>query len=172
MSGETANNLASLYDDLKEYKKAEKWYKIGVNKNYLQSNFELGLLYKKLHQYDDAIFYYRKAYKLGDLEVANSLGLLYEQNLKDDKNAELWYKKAASKGYAKSYKNLALFNRDNGGKIEGAAWYLALIDLKYPKKKVITYLKTKWKLTDEELKEAYKLQQTLDIPKHYTGGIN
>jgi len=76
-------------------------------------------------------------------------------------------------GYADSIKNLArYYNLEKHDKVLGGAYFIALIDIKYPKQKVLTYLKTKWKLTDGELKKAYKLQQTLDIPKHYTGGID
>ena len=170
-SDDVANNLGALYEKTGKYDKAITWYKKASDNNHSKSMINLALLYKKLHQYDDAVFYYKKAYEMGNIGGANGLGYLYETSLKDSKNAKLWYKKAAKKGYSKSYKNLALCNRDNGKKIEGAAWYIALIDLKYPKQKVLTYLKTKWRLTDEELKEAYRLQQTLDIPKHYTGGI-
>lgn len=168
---DAANNLGYLYEDLEKNKDAIFWYKEASKNGDADPLINLSLLYKKLHQYDNAIFYYKKAYEMGNIGGANGLGYLYETSLKDSKNAKLWYKKAAKKGYSKSYKNLALCNRDNGKKIEGAAWYIALIDLKYPKQKVLRYLKTKWKLTDEELKQAYKLQQTLDIPKHYTGGI-
>ena len=204
-SGDTANNLGTIYEHIKNYKEAIKWYEISSNYGkteplyniallytkklkehkkaipYYKKAIERGdkdapvslaLLYKKLHQYDDAIFYYKKAYDMGNIGGANGLGYLYETSLKDSRNAKVWYKKAAKRGYYKSYKNLALCNRDNGKKIIGAAWYIALIDIKYSKNKVLTYLKTKWNLTDKELKKAYRLQQTLDIPKHYTGGID
>ena len=171
-SSDVANNFGALYESIKEYDKAIKWYKDAAAQDHTKSMINLALLYKKLHQYDDAIFYYKKAYTMGNIGGANGLGYLYETSLKDVENAELWYKKATKKGYAKSYKNLAFLNRDRGDKIIGAAWYIALINIKYSKDKVVNYLKTKWKLTQDDLNKAYKLQQTLEIPKHYTGGIN
>jgi uncharacterized protein len=159
-AGSAANNLGFLYDQTKQYKRSEKWYKKGIAKNSSNSSLGLGNLYKKLHQYDDAIFYYKKAYKMENTSGANSLGLLYDEALNDVNTAEFWYKESAKKGYLKSYKNLALFYRDQDKKINGAAWYLALIDLKYPKQKVLSYLKTKWNLTDEEIQKAYQLQKT------------
>ena len=172
-SVDAAFNMGIMYEDLKKYNKAIEWYEKASIQQDKKAPYNLALIYEeKLKNYSKAIKWYQESYNKGYLGGANSLGLLYEQKLKDNKNAEFWYKEAAKKGFVKSYKNLALFNRDKGNTIEGASWYIALIDIKYPKQKVINYLKTKWKLTDEELKNAYKLQQTLDIPKHYLGGID
>ena len=106
--------------DMKKYDKAIYWYKKGISNNYAQSSLELGLLYKK-------------AYKMGNIGAATSLGYLYDVDNHDFTNAIIWYKKAAKGGDLDGIKNLALLNRDNRKKIEGAAWYIALIDLKYPK---------------------------------------
>ena len=165
-------NLAAIFIDLKEYKRAEEWYKKGISKESIDANFGLGLLYKKLHQYNDAVFYYKKAYKMGDVSSANSLGFLYYHSLKDNKNAEVWYKKAVSKNNKKAIGNLAkLYHKQNKDEL-GAAYLIALIDNGYSKSKVLGYLKNKWQLNDVTIQQAYKLQQTLDIPKHYTGGID
>lgn len=165
-------NLAAVFIDLKEYEKAENWYKKGISKNSAQATFGLGLLDKKLHQYDDAIFYYKKAYKMKYMGSANSLGYLYEHSLKDDKNAEHWYKKATKENDKQGIGNLAKFYYTRGKGELGVAYFISLANNGHPKAKVLTYLKTKWNLTDKELKKAYKLQLTLDIPKHYTGGID
>ena len=170
---DAANNIGSINDNLKQYNKSIKWYKIAVEKNDNKATYNLAILYKKLHQYNDAIFYYKKAYTMGHLVAAHNLALLYEEKLNKPKEAILWYKKSAKKGHLGSIKNLArYYSLEEHDKVMGGAYFIALIDLKYPKQKVITYLKTKWHLTDKELQQAYKLQQTLDIPKHYTGGIN
>jgi len=171
---QSANNLGYIYDDLKEYTKAIQWYKVASDLEDSKSTYNLGLLYsKRLHQYSDAIFYYKKAYKMKNMGGAHSIAFLYQNTLNKPIEAIIWYKKAAKGGYADSIKNLARYYKfDKNDNVTGGAYFIALIDLKYPKQKVITYLKTKWNLTDEELKKAYKLQQTLDIPTHYTGGID
>jgi len=153
-SGSSANNLGYIYADLKEYEKSKEWYKKGIIKNSPSANFGLGLLYKK-------------DYKMGDMRGANSLGLLYQHDLDDNKNAEIWYKKAVEKNHKKAIGNLAkLYHKQNKNQL-GAAYLIALINNGHTKQKVLTYLKTKWKLTDKELQEAYKVQLVLDIPKHY-----
>jgi len=172
LSGQSANSLGYIYDDLKKYKEAEKWYKIALNYQNIDAPLNLGLMYKKLHQYDDAIFYYKKAYKMGNADAATSLGYLYGKVLNNPEQSYIWLYKASKNGDLDAIKNLAHLNYSKNKKVEGGAYFIALIDLKYSKQKVITYLKTKWHLTDKELQQAYKLQQTLDIPKHYTGGID
>ena len=47
LAGQTANSLGNIYDDLKEYKNAEKWYKIALQKKYKGAGLNLGILYKK-----------------------------------------------------------------------------------------------------------------------------
>jgi len=99
---------------------------------------------------------------------AHGLALLYKNTLNKSDEAIKWYEKAAKGGYADSIKNLARYYKlEKNDNVLGGAYFLALIDLKYPRKKVLSYLKSKWNLTDEEIKKAYQLQKTLDIPKHY-----
>lgn len=83
-----------------------------------------------------------------------------------------WYKKAAKGGYANAIKDLAHIAHENSNNIEAGAYFIALINVKYPKAKVLKFLKTKWNLTDEEIQKAYEYQLRLDIPKHYRGGVN
>ena len=40
------------------------------------------------------------------------------------------------------------------------------------KQEILNFLKNERKIDRKTLEKAYKLQQTLDIPKHYTGGID
>ena len=166
-AGSAALNIAYIYINTKNYKQAEAWYKKGVEKKCSDCSLGLGLLYKKLHHYDDAIFYYKKAYKMGNVGAATSLGYLYGKVVNDTNKSLFWLKKAVKGGDLDGIKNLGLLNKSKGNKIKGAAYFIALINLKYPKNKVIKYLKTKWHLTDKEIKQAYRLQKTLDIPKHY-----
>jgi len=50
--------------------------------------------------------------------------------------------------------------------IKAGAYALALINNGFSKKDILGYL-SDWNLTDEDIKKAYQLQKTLDIPKHY-----
>ena len=135
--------------------------------------FNLAILYEEnLKDYPNAIKYYTKAYKMGDIGGANSLGYLYEHNLKDEKNAERWYKVAVGKNSKRAIGNLAKLYKKQNKKELGSAYMVSLINNGYTKSKVLTHLKTKWKLTDAQLQKAYELQLKLDIPKHYKGGIN
>lgn len=147
-------NIAAIYVDLKKYKEAENWYKKGISKNSFQASFGLGLLYKK-------------AYKMGHLGSANSLGYLYEHSLNDTKNAEKWYKKAIQENDKQGIGNLSKFYYTQHQVELGTAYFLSLANNGHSKQKVLSYLKTKWNLTDEEIKKAYQLQKILDIPKHY-----
>ncbi|WP_428739935.1 tetratricopeptide repeat protein [Sulfurimonas sp.] len=189
-----AYNLGVYYDQvLKEYKTAEFWYKkswdIKPNKN---SAFNLGHIYKlELQQYTNAIKWYKMASDLGDGSSAFSLALLYENNLQDYQKAIKWYKtayklndnikaenwyiKAIKIGKINAIKNLGrLYHYKLHDDVKAATYFIALIDNKYPKKKVITYLKTKWNLSDETIKQGYEAQlKSKIIPEKlkYRGGI-
>ncbi|WP_324172822.1 tetratricopeptide repeat protein [Sulfurimonas sp.] len=167
-----SSNLGYLYKYQKKYDLALKWYTIAMKKNDRDATFNLGLLYKnKLKDYPNAIKYYTKAYKMGEMGGALNLAHLYESILKQPEKAMIWYKKAAKGGYVDAIKDLAHIAHEKNNNIEGGAYFIALINIKYSKQKVIKFLKNKWKLTDKELQKAYKLQLKLDIPKHYRGGI-
>ena len=171
-NGESAYNIGVLYREvIKDNNKAIEWYKKAYSLNHkearINASINLASIYRELHQFHDAIFYYRKAYEFGDVDGANGLGYLYQYDLNDDKNAELWYKKAVAKNHQKAIGNLAkLYHKQKKVNL-GSAYLISLIENGYPKQKVLAYLKTKWNLTDEEIKKAYQLQKTLDIPKHY-----
>ena len=103
---------------------------------------------------------------------ALNLAHLYESILKQPEKAMIWYKKAAKGGYPDAIKDLAHIAHEKNDNIKAGAYFIALINVKYSKAKVLKFLKTKWKLTDAQLQKAYELQLKLDIPKHYKGGIN
>ena len=170
---DAASNLGYLYDDLKKYNLALKWYTTAMKQNDRDATYNLALLYDdKLKDYPNAIKYYERAYNMGEIGGANGLGYLYEHSLNNTKSAEQWYKIAIKKNNQKAFGNLAkLYHKQNKDKL-GAAYLLALANNGYSKEKVFTYLKDKWSLTDEEIQKAYELQLKLDIPKHYTGGVN
>ena len=155
------------------YEKAIKLYKESYEyKPSADAAINLGAAYDEVKDYDNAIKWYEKSYKMGDVGGAYSLGLLNENRLENTKNAIKWYKKGVKLKDYSSIKNLGnLYHRKNEN-IKGAAYMLGLLSIKPEKKeKLLSYLKTKWKLTDEELKKAYELQKTL-IPNPYTGGID
>ena len=159
-SSDVANNLGALYESINEYDKAIKWYKDATVLDHTKSMINLALLYKK-------------AYAMGEIKGAYGLGYLYDVDKKDYNNAIIWYKKAAKQGYPKAINNLAYIYKDKKNKLTASAYILATIEYGYGgKKDTLTYLKNKWKIDSLTLQKAYKLQQTLDIPKHYTGGIN
>jgi TPR repeat protein len=87
-------------------------------------------------------------------------------------NAIIWYEKAAQGGYVDSINNLGVLYYDQGDNIRAGAYFIALIAYGEPKGDILYFLKNDWKLDRATLQKAYELQKTLDIPKHYTGGID
>ncbi|MGD9733909.1 MAG: tetratricopeptide repeat protein [Desulfamplus sp.] len=167
-AGSAANNLGYLYkNNLNDYKKAEEWYKKGIDKDDTSAPLGLGLMYKKLHQYDNAIVYYKKAYEMGNFGGATSLGYLYDVILKNTEEGIKWYKKAAQGGDADAINNLGSVYYEQGDKIRGSAYIFAMVNYGYSKQEVYDFLKNDWKIDEATLKQAYQLQKTLDIPKHY-----
>jgi TPR repeat protein len=172
-SNDIANNLGYLYDDLGQYDKAIQYYKWATENGHALSALNLGILCKnRLQDYDKAIEWYKKAYNMGNMGGANGLGYLYKNIKNDLKKAEEWYNNAIKGGNTEALQNMAHLYYQQDDTIKGAAYFIATIDVRHSKSKVINYLKTKWHLTKDQIKQAYELQKTLDIPKHYTGGID
>ena len=168
-----ANNLGYLYDDFRKYDEAIAWYTKAASNGHALSAYNLGLLYdEKLHHYDDAIKWYKKAYELGDMGGANALGYLYKNNLGDTKQGIKWYSIAVKQGESEAIKNLGNVYHDLGDNIKAAAYIFAMANYGYSREEVLDFLKNDWNLDRETLQKAYELQKTLDIPKHYTGGID
>ncbi|WP_428743771.1 tetratricopeptide repeat protein, partial [Sulfurimonas sp.] len=193
----SAFNIGLLYDlKIKDYKLAELWYKqaLNVNPKNLKALVNLGFIYHKhldkpkkaedLYQQRIkiepnnpklAIKYYKKAFDTGKIDAANNLGYLYDTILNDTKNAKEWYIKALKGKSLDAIKNLGrLYHYKLHDDVKSATYFIALIDNKYPKKKVITYLKTKWNLSDETIKQGYEAQlKSKIIPEKlkYRGGI-
>jgi TPR repeat protein len=92
--------------------------------------------------------------------------------LNQPKKAIEWYEKVASLGHGNAIKNLGNLYHDQGNNIKGAAYIFAMVNYGYTKDEVLSFLKNDWKLDRDTLQKAYELQKTLDIPKHYTGGID
>jgi TPR repeat protein len=164
-----AHNLGILYkESLKDYKKAEEWYLKAIEQNDKDTPAALGLLYKNhFKDYPKAIKWYKKAYEIGDMGGALGLGYLYDVTLKNTKEGIKWYKKAAQGGHANAINNLNKTYANQGNPLLSAAYVLAMVNYGYAKEEVFNHLKDDRKLSDEEIKKAYQLQKTLDIPKHY-----
>jgi len=158
-AGSAASNLGNIYDDKKNYTSAENWYKNAVKKNDIVANFNLGLLYKK-------------AYKMGNIAAATSLGYLNSVILGHQEEGIKWYKVSAKHGNPKAINNLNKTYYEQGDLVTSTAYTLAMANYGYTKEQVFEFLKNTRKIDDETIKKAYQLQQTLDIPKHYTGGID
>ncbi|WP_373034293.1 tetratricopeptide repeat protein, partial [Sulfurovum sp.] len=119
-------NLGIYYGDLKNYKKAEEYFKQSdhnrmvcyMYKTKLKDNnralscyeneektdnpisvFALGFFYDEtLKDYDQAIKSYKKAYELGYSGGALNIGYIYREHLNNRKKGIYWYHKAADMG--------------------------------------------------------------------------
>ncbi|WP_324172448.1 hypothetical protein [Sulfurimonas sp.] len=170
---EVAFNLGLVYENLKDYDNAINWYKKSFKMGSVDGGVKLGLLYdEKLKDYPNAIKWYKKAFEMGNLDGAYNLGCLYDVNKKDFKNAIIWYKKAAKKGHKKAINNLGEVYHDLKDNITASAYVLAGIVYGYDKQETFKYLNKTWKIDEPTMIKAYKLQQILDIPKHYIGDID
>jgi uncharacterized protein len=175
----TIMNLGILYkNQLKNPKQAEFWYKriLEIEPNNADGLFNLALLYEeKLKNPKLAVKYYKKSYLYNHPSAANNLGYLYDTVLNDMQNAKKWYKKAIKGENLNAIQNLGrLYHYKLHDNVKAAEYFIALIDNKYPKKKVITYLKTKWELSDKTIKQGYEAQlKSKVIPEKlkYKGGI-
>ena len=109
---------------------------------------------------------------MGNMDGANGLGYLYKNAKNNAEKAEEWYVKAIQGGDTEALQNMAHLYHQQGDDVKGAAYFIATIDVRHSKSKVLQYLTTKWHLTQDQIKQAYELQKSLDIPNHYTGGID
>lgn len=172
-SSSAALNLGLHYLNLKDYPKTIEWFEKAYNRNDTKSAFNLGMLYDdRLKDYPKAIEWYKKSYAQGNMGGANNLGYLYKVTLKDEAKGAYWYEKAAQGGDFDAVNGLAGIYHSRGDNVTASAYLLAMIDHGHSKEEVLAFLKNNWKIDRSTLEKAYKLQQTLDIPKHYTGGID
>ena len=167
-------NLALLYDlKLNKPKLSIPYYEKLYEQGNKSAPYSLGCLYEeKLHVYEKAIEWYKKAYLLGNIGGAHALALLYKRTLNNPQKAIEWYEKAARDGYIGSINNLGVLYHNQEDNIHAGAYFIALIAYGEPKDDILDFLKNDWKLDRDTLQKAYELQKTLDIPKHYTGGID
>ncbi len=168
-----AFNLALMYNKtLRQPEKSLPYYEKAYSLGDKSAPLSLGVVYEKeFKNYEKAVEWYKKAYEMGNVEGANGLAYLCENTLHDDTCAEEWYLKAAKGNERKAIGNLAKFYIKKGDNVKAGAYAIALIDNGFTKEKIMVYL-NKWNLSQDQIKQAYELQKTLDIPKHYTGGID
>jgi len=171
-SSRAALNLGQHYESLKKHNDAVEWYKKAYDRSDVKAALSLGLLYKSQKQYSLAVEWYKKAYAQGNMDGANGLGYLHDVVLKDEEKGVLWYKKGAQGGNPDAINNLGRTYHAKGDDTKASAYILAMVNYGYTKKEVLDFLKNNWKIDRVTLEKAYQLQQTLDIPKHYTGGID
>ena len=162
-------NTGISYKNTGKYEKAREWYILGVNKfDDAKSAFDLALLYEEnFKNIKEAIKWYEKAYVMGNISGAHNLGYLYDVVEHDYKNAIIWYKKAAKEGDGQSINNLGEVYHDLNKNIVASAYILAGIAYGYNKVETFKYLKETWNIDAKTLKEAYRFQKKLDIPKYY-----
>jgi uncharacterized protein len=171
-------NLGLLYHNhLNNPKKAEYWYKkrIAIEPNNSGGLFNLALLYDaKLNNPELAIKYYQKAYQKNSNEAPYNLAILWEEK-NDYKKAIKWYEKAIERKSLSAIKNLGrLYHYKLKDDMKAAEYFIALINNGYSKDRIISYLKTKWKLSNETIKQGYEAQlKSKVIPEKlkYKGGI-
>lgn len=91
----------------KDFKKAEEYYQMAVEKGDTRAIFNLGNLYKNEYKdYKQAEEYYLIAIEKGDTKAMVNLGNLYNNEYKDYKKAEEYYLVAIEKGDTKAMVNL------------------------------------------------------------------
>jgi len=172
-SSRASLNLGNLYFKLQKYNDAEVWFINAYNNGDIKSAYNIGYLYDEVYQnYGKAIEWYEEAYTKGYLSGAYNIAIIYEEKFKNIAKALVWYKKGAASGDADSINNITLIYHNKNNNIVASAYMLAMVKYGYTKKQVIDFLKNDWKIDKNTLEKAYKLQLTLDIPKHYTGGID
>jgi len=168
-----AFDLALFYDkQLHDNKKAIAWYKKAYKLGSERATLNLGNLYFSDKKYKDAQSWFMKAHTFGDVKGTYNIAYLYDEIYNKDDLALSWYKEAAKSGYSKAINNLNKTYYEKGDKITSSAYALAMINYGYTQKEVFDFLKKERKIGSKTLKKAYDLQLTLDIPKHYTGGID
>jgi len=103
--------LGNLYEDLKEYRKAEKYYLMAVEKGDTDAMFYLGNLYYEQKEYGKAEKYYLMAVEKDHAYAMNNLGNLYYEQ-KEYGKSEKYYLMAIEKGHEKAMYNLGILYKE------------------------------------------------------------
>lgn len=171
---DSALQLGILYQESRHFKLAIQWFETAAAQNHKTAAYNLGVLYEEeLGDYTAAVRWYEKAYELGYINAARELGHLYAEEFGDAGKALQWFEAAARHGVSEAINNAGcLYYSGLGDVIRGAAFVIALLAYGKRQDEIMDWLKNDWKLDRALLEKAYKLQLTLDIPRHYTGGID
>ena len=104
--------IGIIYNEIEDYKKAEKYYLKAINTGNNDALNNLANLYcTEYKDYKKAKTYYLRAIETGNNDALYNLALLYESELKDYKKAEEYYLKAIETGIKNALFNLALLYR-------------------------------------------------------------
>lgn len=130
-TGFIEKTIAEIYDIfIKDFKKAEKYYLMAVEKNQSEAMSNLALLYQiELKDLIKAEKYFLMAIEKGNNIALYNLGLLYQTELKDNKKAEKYYLKAIEKEDSNAMNNLALlYEKQLKDYNKAEKYYLMAID--------------------------------------------
>ncbi len=99
--------IAYCYNELKDYKKAEKYYLMAIENDDVDAINNLAVLYAdELKDYKKAEKYYLMAIENDDVDAMNNLGNLYTEKLKVYIKAEKYYLMAIEKDDVNALNNL------------------------------------------------------------------
>ena len=86
-----------------DHAEAFRWTKMAADKGFAGACCNLGYFYNNgvgvQQNIEAALYWTHKAAEKGDLQAMYNLGDIYEYRKRDEKNAQLWFKKAAAKGH-------------------------------------------------------------------------
>ena len=120
--------LASLYkSEFKDFKKAENYYLMAVEKGHVSAMNNLAALYKlEFKDSKRAEKYYLLAIEKGNSRALYNLALLYQSELNEFKEAEKYYLLAIEKGHIGAMNNLAIFYKTEFKDFKKAEKYFLL----------------------------------------------
>ena len=124
-------NIAILYHtEIKDYKKAEKYYLMAVDKGNIDAMNFLAILYKaEFKDYKKAEKYFLIAVDKGNVTAINNLAILYHTEIKDYLKAEKYYLIAVDKGNVPAINNLAiLYHTEIKDYLKAEKYYLMAVD--------------------------------------------
>ena len=151
----------------KDYKEAIKWFRRGARKDYPESQFYLGLMYKKGYgvqqDYKEAVKWYRKSAEQGVSGAQHLLGLMYKNGdgvKQDYKEAVKWYRKAAEQGYSDAQYSLGLMYETGQGVLQDyvmAHMYWNIASVSGDKNAIKNIGIVKKQMTPSQIEKAQKL---------------
>lgn len=113
------------------YNKSYEYFKIASSYNHPRANYLIAklLLDKKIgtlspNDIDLALNYLKISISLGSIAALNTLGLFYLNNLKDENQAIIYFKKATKHNYVYAYNNLGKIHEQKKDYIKAFNYYL------------------------------------------------